>query len=70
MEVRNSPATALRRLEDELARIAGAPVAVERPAQAEHGDYATNVALKLAGARKRPPLEIAAELAGAAAALP
>jgi arginyl-tRNA synthetase len=70
MEVRNSPATALRRLEDELARIAGAPVALERPAQAEHGDYATNVALKLAGAKKRPPIEIAAELAGAAAALP
>jgi arginyl-tRNA synthetase len=70
MEVRNTAATALRRLEDGLARVAGAPVTLERPAQAEHGDYATNVALKLAGARKRPPLEIAAELAGAAAALP
>jgi len=69
MEVRNTAATALRRLEDGLARVVGVPVALERPAQAEHGDYATNVALKLAGARKRPPLEIAAELAGAAAAL-
>ncbi|HSE81328.1 MAG TPA: arginine--tRNA ligase [Gaiellaceae bacterium] len=68
--MRNSAATALRRLEDGLARVVGEPVALERPAQAEHGDYATNVALKLAGARKRPPLEIAAELAGAAAALP
>jgi arginyl-tRNA synthetase len=69
MEVRNTAVTALQRLEDELERVAGAPVALERPAQAEHGDYATNVALRLAGARKRPPLEIAAELAEAAAAL-
>jgi len=70
MEVRNTAATALRRLEEELGRVAGAPVALERPGQAEHGDYATNVALKLAGTQKRPPLEIAAELAEAATALP
>jgi arginyl-tRNA synthetase len=69
MEVRNTAVTALQRLEDELGRVAGAPVALERPAQAEHGDYATNVALRVAGARKRPPLEIAAELAESAAAL-
>jgi arginyl-tRNA synthetase len=70
MEVRNSSATALRRLEEELARTAGAPVMLERPAQAAHGDYATNVALRLAGAQNRPPLEIAAGLAEAATALP
>ncbi|HEU4449127.1 MAG TPA: arginine--tRNA ligase [Gaiellaceae bacterium] len=62
--------TALVRLQDELARVAGAPVVLERPTKAEHGDYATNVALRLAGARKRPPLEIAAELARAAASAP
>jgi arginyl-tRNA synthetase len=70
MEVGNRATTSLRRLEEELARLAGAPVALERPAQPEHGDYATNVALRLAGAQKRPPLEIAAELAGSATALP
>ena len=58
----NTAATALARLEDGLARIAGIPVALERPGKAEHGDYATNVALRLAGAQKRPPLEIAAWL--------
>ncbi len=70
MRVGNSAATALRKLEEELARVAGAPVELERPAKAEHGDYATNVALRLAGAQKRPPLEIAAELAEATAGLP
>ena len=70
MEVRNTIATALGRLEEELARIAGAPVSLERPANPEHGDYATNVALRLAGAQKRAPLEIAGELAEAATAVP
>ena len=70
MEVRNTAPTALGRLEDELAGVAGAPVSLERPAKAEHGDYATNVALRLAGAQKRAPIEIAAELAEGAAALP
>ena len=69
MDVRETTITALGRLEDELARSAGAPVVLERPAKAEHGDYATNVALRLAGAQQRPPLELAAELAEAAAAL-
>ncbi|HET9213129.1 MAG TPA: hypothetical protein VFN93_00115, partial [Gaiellaceae bacterium] len=69
MDVRETTITALGRLEDELARSAGAPVVLERPAKAEHGDYATNVALRLAGAQQRPPLEIASELAEAAAAL-
>jgi arginyl-tRNA synthetase len=66
----NTAVTALGRLEEELARIAGVPVLLERPGKAEHGDYATNVALRLAGAQKRPPLEIAADLAEAAAGLP
>jgi arginyl-tRNA synthetase len=41
------------------------PVAVrpERPARPEHGDLALNLALQLAGRLKRPPLEIASELA-------
>ena len=42
------------RLAGELSEIAGAPVALERPGDAEHGDYATNVALKLAGLAEAP----------------
>lgn len=59
-------ATALR---DALARAAAdlgwgdaagaTSVAVERPAEAAHGDYATGVAMKLAKPLRRPPLEIA-----------
>jgi arginyl-tRNA synthetase len=38
---------------------------VTRPASAEHGDFATNAALKMAGKMGRPPREIAAALAAA-----
>jgi arginyl-tRNA synthetase len=54
------------RLAAALSEVAGAPIELERPPEAEHGDYATNVALRLAGARKRPPREIAEEIAAAA----
>ncbi|MES1246461.1 MAG: arginine--tRNA ligase [Actinomycetota bacterium] len=54
----------------ELAAALGADVALERPSEAEHGDYATNAALKLAGVRRKPPRELAAELAAEAEALP
>ena len=54
----------------ELARALGAEVELERPSEAEHGDYATNAALRLAGARRTAPREVAAELAEQAAALP
>ncbi|MBM3679502.1 MAG: arginine--tRNA ligase [Actinobacteria bacterium] len=47
-----------------LAEIAGVPLALERPSDATHGDYATNVAMRLAGGRKQPPRAIADELAG------
>jgi arginyl-tRNA synthetase len=51
------------RLAAALSEVADVDAALERPADAEHGDYATNVALKLAGLRKRPPREIADEIA-------
>ncbi|HSX21991.1 MAG TPA: hypothetical protein VLE97_04355, partial [Gaiellaceae bacterium] len=54
----------------ELASALGAGVELERPSEAEHGDYATNAALKLAGARRQAPREVAADLAKEAAALP
>jgi arginyl-tRNA synthetase len=63
------PAKALRRLEDELARLAGAQVTLERPSRSEHGDYATNVALRQGPRNGRPPRELAEELASGAAGL-
>jgi arginyl-tRNA synthetase len=48
----------------------GPDVVLDRPSDPAHGDYATNAALKLAGARRRPPRELAAELAEQAAGLP
>ena len=52
-----------------VGEVADAPVELERPADERHGDYATNVALRLAGARRRPPREVADELAARVAAL-
>jgi arginyl-tRNA synthetase len=54
----------------ELAAALGPDVVLDRPSDPSHGDYATNAALKLAGARRRPPRELAAELAEEAAGLP
>ena len=54
----------------DLAAALGPEVVLERPSDPAHGDYATNAALKLAGARRRPPRELAAELAAEAGALP
>jgi len=63
-------ADAIRRLEAAVGAAAGAEVTLERPADAAHGDYATNVALRLAGARREPPRTIAEELAGRVVELP
>ncbi|HVM69324.1 MAG TPA: arginine--tRNA ligase [Gaiellaceae bacterium] len=59
---------ALRRLEAAASDAAGVPVELERPGDPSHGDYATNVALRLAGARRQPPRAIAEELAAQLAA--
>jgi arginyl-tRNA synthetase len=53
-----------------LAEALGPDVVLERPSEAVHGDYATNAALKLAGARRLPPRQLAAELVGLAESLP
>jgi arginyl-tRNA synthetase len=60
----------LNALAAELAAAAGAELAIERPSDSEHGDYATNVAMHLAGVRRRPPREIAEEVAASVAGLP
>jgi arginyl-tRNA synthetase len=55
----------------QLPEAASLPVQVERPRDAAHGDYATNVALALAKAARRNPRELAQAFAIAlAAALP
>jgi arginyl-tRNA synthetase len=61
---------AVARLAGAVAEIAGAEVALERPSDPAHGDYATNVALRLAGSQRRPPRELAEELAAKAVELP
>ena len=40
-------------------------IVLERPRQASHGDYATNIALKLARTLKRKPVEIAQAIVAA-----
>jgi arginyl-tRNA synthetase len=63
------PANAILSLEAALERLAGAPVTLERPSRSEHGDYATNVAMRLGPQNGRPPRELAEQLASAATQL-
>ena len=62
--------SALARLEAALGELAGGEVSLERPKDAAHGDYATNVALQAARSAERVPRQIALELAAEALALP
>jgi arginyl-tRNA synthetase len=64
------PARSIEELATGLSESAGAEVELERPGDPEHGDYATNIALRLAPTRNRAPRELAEELAAAAGALP
>lgn len=68
--MRPLPASAVQRLASALEQLAGAPVELERPSDPAHGDYATNVALRLAPMRKQAPRALAEELAVAAAGIP
>jgi arginyl-tRNA synthetase len=63
------PADPVKELAASLAAAAGADRVLARPAEAEPGDSATTVGLQLAGARRRAPREIAAEIADAASGL-
>jgi arginyl-tRNA synthetase len=55
---------ALRRaLQSEAPQFVDAPIVLERPKQAEHGDFSSNVALQLAKALKTNPRQLAAALA-------
>jgi len=57
------------RLAARLGEVAGSPVELERPGDPTHGDYATNVALRLAPAKRRAPRDLAAEIAAGAVGL-
>jgi len=57
------------RLAARLSELAGAPVELERPNDPAHGDYATNVAMRLAPVQRRSPRELGEELAAQALAL-
>jgi len=61
---------AIETIEAALAAAAGTDVRLERPGDVAHGDYATNVAMRLAGARKQPPRAIAEALVVSALAIP
>ena len=63
-------ANAVSRLASSITDVVGAEVELERPSDPAHGDYATNVALRLAGAQRAAPRELAAELAEKVAQLP
>jgi arginyl-tRNA synthetase len=60
-------AEAIARIERGLENGLGVPVTLERPGQPEHGDYATNAALRAAPVQRKPPMEIAEQLRAAAA---
>ena len=54
-----------RIIREQVPESAAVPVAVERPRDAAHGDYATNVALVLAKSARRNPRELATAIAAA-----
>jgi arginyl-tRNA synthetase len=62
-------AYAPERLAERIAELAGAAIELDRPSDPEHGDFATNVALRTAKAAGRPPRELAQELAEKVTAL-
>ena len=62
--------SAVERLAQAVGEVVGAPVELDRPSDAQHGDYATNAALRLAPQRRRAPRELAQEIAEGVAALP
>ena len=64
------PADPLQQLAAAVSDIAGVTVTLERPTDPAHGDYATNVALRMAGTLKRSPRDVAEELAERVVSLP
>ena len=63
-------ASAVSQLAAALSELVETEVELERPGDPVHGDYATNVALRLAPIRKQSPRELADQIAAAATGLP
>ena len=61
-EIEAALRAALRKIAPEHA---DAPLLIERPRQAEHGDFSTNIALQLAKALQRKPRELAQDIVSA-----
>ena len=58
--MRNSIREKIRQaISNQFGDVTAPDFSVEAPEQAAHGDYATNVAMVLAGVLKKPPLAIA-----------
>ena len=68
-DTRDTIAEAIRRALEQAQRDRALPpipapeIRIERPQKREHGDYACNVALRLAGAVRMPPMEVAERIA-------
>jgi arginyl-tRNA synthetase len=62
-------AQAVERLQAQISAAVGTDVELERPKDASHGDFATNVAMRSAKSVGRQPRELAAELAEQIAAV-
>jgi arginyl-tRNA synthetase len=60
------PADPVARLANEVGEVVGATVELERPSDPQHGDYASNVALRLAPQRRTSPRELGEEIAAQA----
>jgi arginyl-tRNA synthetase len=63
-------ADAVERLAGAIGALTGQEVELERPGDPAHGDYSTNVALRAAREDRRPPRELADELAAKVVELP
>ena len=63
--VRDALADALQRAQQDgaLPSVPAPEIRIQRPQHAEHGDYACNLAMRLAGAMRMPPLEVAEAIA-------
>ena len=63
--LRDALADALRRAQHDgaLPSVPAPEIRIQRPQHAEHGDYACNLAMRLAGAMRLPPLDVAEAVA-------
>lgn len=68
--MRDDLTSAIRQALDALGLVAPEQIHLEQPAHREHGDFSSNVAMRLAKAAGRPPRELAQEIVDRIAAAP